>query len=374
VSLPHILFIDDESMLLDGVRRVLRKSFEVTTAESGAEALARLDAGEAFEVVVSDMQMPQMNGASVLAAFRLRAPDTVRILLTGHADIQSAIAAVNRGQIFRFLTKPCSPEDLAGAIDAAVSQHRLIGAEKVLLEQTLVGSVRALTEVLSLVQPEVFGPSARQHAIVRAVAERLGISDAWHLEVASMLSLVGYVVLPTDLAGKLQRGVDLDASERAMARQMPAVVERVLSCIPRLEKVRDVLAEYETLRAGQPLKRSNAVGAQILDAVSHFVQLEREHRDLAGALQMLLGSGRHPQPIAEALADTLQRQERVTRELRLEEIESGMTLGQDVVTEGGVLLTARGQLVTDQLLTRIRNFHHRVGVVEPILCELPLKR
>lgn len=99
------------------------------------------------------MQMPNMNGAAFLTEVRKRCSDVSRVLLTAQADIESACAAVNRGQTFRFLTKPCPPEELRAALNDAVAQHRLITSERVLLEQTLVGSVRALSEVLALVHP-----------------------------------------------------------------------------------------------------------------------------------------------------------------------------------------------------------------------------
>ncbi|HEY0462627.1 MAG TPA: response regulator, partial [Polyangiaceae bacterium] len=105
VSDPRILCVDDEPRVLDGLQRVCHNGFTVETAGSGAEALALLDRGEVFEVIVSDMQMPQMNGTALLAEFRTRAPDTIRVLLTGQADINAAITAVNHGQIFRFLSK-----------------------------------------------------------------------------------------------------------------------------------------------------------------------------------------------------------------------------------------------------------------------------
>jgi DNA-binding NtrC family response regulator len=117
---------------------------ESTTATSGKAGLERLSSDGPFAVVVSDMRMPEMNGAAFLAQVRERAPDTVRVLLTGQADLDSAIAAVNEGQIFRFLTKPCAPEMLISSLRAAEEQHRLITAERVLLEQTLHGAVKAL--------------------------------------------------------------------------------------------------------------------------------------------------------------------------------------------------------------------------------------
>jgi CheY-like chemotaxis protein len=371
VSRPRILCVDDEPRVLQGIRRVLFKSFDITAAEGGEAALALLERGEQFEVVVSDMRMPQMDGATFLTEVRKRQPDTVRVLLTGHADIESAIAAVNRGQIFRFLTKPCPPEELAAALADAVAQHRLITSERVLLEQTLVGSVRALSEVLALVHPQVFGPTMRQHARVRAIAERLGLAQSWHVEVASMLSVVGYAVLPTEVAIKLRSGSALDASELDMTSQVPGVVERVLALIPRLENVHALLKAYDTLRSAKGTKEPAAIGAQVLYAVTELAALEEREIDAHAAIRSLRASGHHAPELMEALASVCLPQAPDLRLLSLDQVGGGMTLAADVKSKTGMLLMAHGQVVSEQLLQRLRNLHVRVGVVEPILCEIP---
>lgn len=348
---------------------MLFKSFEITAAAGGEAALAILDGGERFEAVVSDMQMPGMNGAAFLAEVRKRQPDVSRLLLTGHANIDAAIAAVNRGQIFRFLTKPCPPDELMAALRDAVAQHRLLNSERVLLEQTLVGSVRALSEVLALVHPEVFGPTMRQHLRVRAVAERLGVSDPWQVEVASMLSSVGYVILPSDVATRLRSGAELAASELEMTAQVPRVVERVLSHIPRLESVRSLLKWQELLHSGP--SETSPLAARVLHAVTELGIWEQKEGETAAAIRALRSAGRHPAVVVEALALVCQPRAPDLRGLALEQLQSGMILAADVVSKTGLLLMAHGQLVTEPLIQRLRNVHARLGVVQPILCELP---
>jgi CheY-like chemotaxis protein len=353
-----------------GIRRLLFKSFEVVAVESGAAALALLEHDDDFAVVVSDMRMPNMNGAELLAEIRRLKPDLTRLLLTGHADLDAAIAAVNRGQIFRFLTKPCPPEELAAALHDAVAQHRLVTSERVLLEQTLVGSVRALSEVLALVHPAVFGPTMRQHARALALGRRLGAPHAWQIEVASMLLSVGYVVLPGEVASKLRAGETLDSAESEMAAQVPGVIERVLSHIPRLEQVRALLRSYEALRSRQT-GGDEPLEARTLFAVTQLTALEARGQSTAQAIRDLRASGQHDEQLIEALLAVCQPKPPAIRALRLDEIASGMTLAADVTTKGGLLIVAHGQPVTEQLLLRVRNFHARLGVNEPILCEVP---
>lgn len=369
---PRILCVDDEPRVQQGIRRMLFKSFDIVATDSGEAGLALLSRDESFQVVVSDMRMPNMNGAAFLTEVRNRKPDITRILLTGHADVDAAVAAVNRGQIFRFLTKPCPPDELATALTDAVAQHRLVTSERVLLEQTLVGSIRALSEVLSLVHPEVFGSTMRQHARARVLSERLGLEHAWRVEVASMLLSVGYVVLPGEVASKLRSGAPLDESETEMARQVPRVVERMLSHIPRLDEVKSLLQCFEQLRASPSSGATARVAAEVLFAVTELAACEARCHDTTLALRELRADARHPARIVEELTAICQVPAPTFRSLTLEEIEGGMTLAADVLSKSGMLLMARGQLVSEHLLQRMRNFHVRVGVAQPILCEIPV--
>src|ERR1700719_1967219 len=128
---PSILCVDDEARVLDGLKLTLRRGFEVLTATSGAEGLAMLKRMAGAAVVISDMRMPGMDGAAFLTQVKEQWPESTRLLLTGEAGCDAAVAAVNEGQIFRFLTKPCTPEKLIAAVEAAVRHHQLIMAEKI---------------------------------------------------------------------------------------------------------------------------------------------------------------------------------------------------------------------------------------------------
>ncbi|HTW80061.1 MAG TPA: response regulator [Terracidiphilus sp.] len=125
-----ILFVDDEPPVLEGIERSLRREFVVSTAVGGHRGLATIQASGPFAVVISDMRMPEMNGAEFLALVRQRAPDTVRMLLSGHADFDAAIDAVNRGNIYKFLTKPCDKTTLVEAIRSGLAQYRAATAQR----------------------------------------------------------------------------------------------------------------------------------------------------------------------------------------------------------------------------------------------------
>ena len=156
-----ILLVDDDSNILDGYRRSLGHEFLIETAMGGEQALKLAADNGPYSVVVSDMRMPKMDGIQLLSKIKAQSPDTIRIILTGNADIDTAINAINEGSIFRFLNKPCSREVMAKTLTAALLQYRLVTAEKQLLEETLSSSIQVLTEVLSLVNPAAFGRAER---------------------------------------------------------------------------------------------------------------------------------------------------------------------------------------------------------------------
>src|SRR5277367_1721946 len=109
-NLPAVLCVDDEPRVVDGLAVQLRKDYRILTAHGGLAALRTLKEGAAPAVIVSDMRMPGMDGATLLKHVKNLYPETTRILLTGETGRDAAIAAVNEGQIFRFLTKPCAPD------------------------------------------------------------------------------------------------------------------------------------------------------------------------------------------------------------------------------------------------------------------------
>lgn len=134
---PRILCVDDEPQVLAGLETLLGRRYDVRTATSGPMALQEIMNGGPFTVIVSDYRMPGMDGAEFLAEVRKATPDSLRILLTGQASLDGAIAAVNSGNVFRFLTKPCAPADLLGALEDAVDQARLVSTDRDLLERKL---------------------------------------------------------------------------------------------------------------------------------------------------------------------------------------------------------------------------------------------
>jgi response regulator RpfG family c-di-GMP phosphodiesterase len=280
VERPRVLCVDDDQWVLDGLARTLRREFDVTRARGGIAGLAALRDEEPFAVIVSDLRMPGMDGLAFLARATELAPEAVRILLTGDADITRAVDAVNRCGLFRFLLKPVDHESLTLALHDAVAQHELLVSERVLLAETLHGSVNALVEALALSNPLAFARATRIRRIVSTLLSAIDIADPWTVEIAASLSQLGAVSLPPEVVAKLDKGVPLCREDAELVARVPALSEKLLASIPRLEGIRDAIRlqtkNYDG--SGAPQDRIAGeeipIGARLLKVAVDIDQLE----------------------------------------------------------------------------------------------------
>lgn len=372
---PRVLCVDDEVKLLKAIRRTLHKHCEIHTAESGAEGLEALETAGPFHVVVSDMKMPGMNGAEFLREVRRRTPATVRLLLTGFADLDTVVTAVNQGYIYRFIGKPCTGQVLWEAIQDGYRQHQLITAEKELLEKTLKGSIKALTDILSLAAPAAFGRATRICHLALMLARELGYEETWQVEVAAMLSQLASITLPPATALKLYRGEPLDVQEAEMVARMPAVTEKILEGIPRLDEVTAILQQRDLdFAPDEPAARVTcgadiAPGARILRVANDLEELQARGEMADRCVGILQAQKASYDPAVVEAYERLARSGGLdfrTRGLTVGELRTGMVLSDDVVLKSGAMLVPKGQEITVGLLERINNFAYSGSVDEPV--------
>lgn len=380
-----ILCVDDEANILSGYQRSLRRQFEIETALGGAEALDKIVQNGPYAVLVTDMRMPGMDGVEFLKHAQEAAPDSVRIMLTGNADQQTATDAVNEGRIFRFLNKPCPPEDLAHALAAGLEQHRLITAEKELLEKTLGGTIRVLMEILSLVDPEMFGRAQALRQNMRLLAMEMRSSgassekdDVWTLELAAMLAQIGAVTLPSFLIAKIRQGAALNQAEQQLWQRVPEISFNLLRNIPRLEPVAQIVCYQqkqfdgggvpEDVLSGQAIPR----GARMLKILLDLADLEVGKVSRTGAFGMMQRqAGRYDPDILAAARRCLQSAEQAAPEppavsVSLKTLRGGQVLTRDIVTLDGKVLLTSGRRLTEVFLEKLQNYAALVGIKEPI--------
>lgn len=374
-----ILFVDDDPNILAGYQRQLRKQYTIETAQGPPAALAALERGERYAVIVSDLSMPGMDGIQLLTRIRELCPDTARILLTGFANMQNAVKAINEGNIFRFLTKPCAADVIAKSLDAGLEQHRLITAEKELLEKTLRSSVHVLGEVLALVNPAAFGRAVRARQLISELVEFLPAAGNWAVDVGAMLSQVGCVTVPEPVLAKAHRGIELTPAERRMLGAHPAVGSDLLKSIPRLEEVAATVAYQDQRFDGEGLtalgKKGTDIplGARLLKVALDFDALVSADVPKKRAVEQLKARvGSYDPAVLAAL------EERVGREIPLERREvpvhallAGMRLAVDLHNTAGALLLSKGAEITESLKRRLANIFEngdlagRIAVLVP---------
>jgi CheY-like chemotaxis protein len=355
-NLPCVLCVDDEPRVTEGLALLLRRDYRAVTAAGGQAALEKLKEIGAPAVIMSDMRMPGMDGANLLKTVKRLYPETTRILLTGEPGRDAAVSAINEGQIFRFLTKPCAPEKVLAAIEAGVTYHRLLTAERTLLQDTLIGCIRALIDVLAITNPVAFGRSNRVKSLAMTVAREAGHPTFWQLEAAAMLSQIGYISLPVELVEKLYYGNKLTGEESVLAAGAPAVAQTLLGRIPRLEPVLEILALSQK-PTGVSADGLTTLGANILRLVLEY-DTQAVQGNLTAIQSIRAKINRHDSQLVDRLAAAVGADsgQVETTEIAVGKVKTGMIILDDVRTPMGVLLVPKGFEVTDVFITRMRNF------------------
>jgi response regulator RpfG family c-di-GMP phosphodiesterase len=373
-----ILLVDDEPAVLQGFQRLLHSEFQVTTAVGGKVGLLLVKSQGPFAVVVSDMRMPEMDGIEFLRKVMAAAPDTVRIMLTGNSDQQTAIDAVNQGSIFRFLSKPCSKETLSKALTDGLAQYRVLCAEKELLEKTLRGTIYILTEVLSVVSPAAFSRAARVRRYVQHVAKSLSLPGAWKYEVAAMLSQLGCVTLDPETIEVMYSGGELAPEEQAQFLNHPQVAQELLKNIPRMEAIAWMIAHQNQPLPGEwnvndREMQEMRLGAQLIRAALAFDLLLRKGRSRLDAAHFLTRKfGDLDMKIVEAMIELEPEVAGLNAQtLPLAQLTAGMVLEQEVRTRAGVLVAAKDQELTAPLLIKLRSFAHKKSIDETVAVSPP---
>jgi response regulator RpfG family c-di-GMP phosphodiesterase len=355
---PRILFVDDEQRLLESLAILLRREYDVQVATSGAEALQRLVDMKDVAVVVSDFRMPNMDGATFLHEVMLRAPTATRILLTGEAGVEGAKDAVNKGQIFRFLTKPCPTDQLKEALEAGIEMHHLASAERLVMQETLLECIAALMEVLAVTNPVAFGRAQRIKRLVADMAGSLECGQFWQLEAAALLSQIGYFAESPELAEKVYYGRPLNSAEQARAAAVPDNAQRLFEHVPRLEPVIQIITalnwkDEAVARLGTGMI---GLGTRILSVALEYDLLTTQGIARTEIQRRLRArEARFTSMVLDAFEATLKARPEPEREIvaPLRDAKAGMRLREEIRNANGALLVPVGFEVSERLLDRL---------------------
>lgn len=418
-----LLFVDDEPNILNALRRLFRPlGYKIHTADGGSEGLALLEQ-EPVDLVISDMRMPNMDGAQFLEQVRQRWPDTMRILLTGYADVSSTIAAINKGEIYRYVTKPWDDNDITLLVKHALERKDLerekLRLEKLTLRQndelkelnanletkvqerteevrqtmgfleiankklkeSFITSIKVFANLIELREPSLAGHSRRVADHARTLARRLNLSDAevQDIFVAGLLHDIGKIGQPDKLLAK--PFVALAGEERDLALRHPAIGQAALMGLEQLHGAAKLIrAHHERWDGmGYPDGLSGLAipkGARILALVNDYdgaqigTLLSKRLNPSEALAYIAEGRGKRYDPqVVDVFTGMMSGQAStavVEMAIKSPQLKAGMVLSRDLMSHEGVMLLSRDFVLNDVIIEQIRNFEHSTGRAMPI--------
>jgi signal transduction histidine kinase len=244
---PTLLVVDDESGVLDSVRDWLRIDYRVITFLRGSEALDYLRSGAVADVILSDQRMPEMTGVEILSQAKAIRPETTRLLFTAYIDVRTVIDAINQGNVFRYVAKPCDPDELAVVVRQAVEHHNLI-VEKTRLLSELKESNERLLEANRLKGAFI---EVASHELNTPVTVVLGMVELWKMSQAATATPAErqWVERIGAAAGRLARTVEKMLKLVRNREFSQSVDARPTELEPLVRQAIDELAPYLDLRS-----------------------------------------------------------------------------------------------------------------------------
>jgi response regulator RpfG family c-di-GMP phosphodiesterase len=407
-----LLFVDDEVNILSSLKRLFRPGgYRIFTAESGAQGLEILQ-HEAVDLVVSDMRMPEMNGAQFLEQVNARWPDTIRILLTGHAEIGATIDAINKGHIYRYISKPWEDNDILLAIKQALHQKKLELANQGLEELTrrqneelkdlnanleakvkarteevrqtmgfleiahdklkrdFITSIRVFSNLIEMREGAMAGHSRRVAELSRAIAQKMKVNDADAQDIflAALLHDVGKIGFPDYLLEK--SSANLTSEERLEMVKHPVKGQTALMALEQLKGASKLIRSHHERYDGQGYPDRLAglaipLGARVImlaneyDAVQLGMLLSKRLKQADALLFIQEGRGNRYDPaVVDAFMSVMASTVHAVRELALhpEQLRPGMVLSRDLLSRQGDLLLSKDHLLDASLIDQIKSF------------------
>jgi response regulator RpfG family c-di-GMP phosphodiesterase len=298
-------------------------------------------------------------------------------MLTGHADLEAVVRIVNEGQIFRFLLKPCPTELMKKNIEDGISQYRIQLAEKILIEQTLSGSIKVLTDILTLVNPRAFSRASRVRKMVKEFTQNMNVKDLWQLEIAAALSQIGCVSVPDIIISKVYNNKQLLAHEAPVFMSHTKVGSEMIASIPRLKPISRIIAYQEKFYngTGYPLDAisgdSIPFGARVLKLALDYdslVQSGENPDHIFEVIEKRTKMGCYDPRLVKALKEfTGPKKKYALKEVSLNKLENTMVLAEDLYNiDGDVLLGSKGQEVTDSFIAKLVNLEKSQGIKQPV--------
>lgn len=412
----RILCVDDEPNILSSLRRLFRQAgYQVIVANSGAEGLQTLEK-EAIDLVISDMRMPEMDGATFLRHVRERWPECLRILLTGYADISSTIEAINQGEIFRYISKPWDDNDLQLIVRHALERKALerekqrlealtaqqneelrdlnANLELKVMERTVelrkaheklkssfLTSIKVFANLIELRGGALSGHARRVADLARKIAVKMnvGAGEAQDIFLAGLLHDIGKIGFSDAMLAKPV--THLSGDELGIYRKHPLRGEQSLMALEELRGAAALIRSHHERFDGQGFPDGLAalaipLGARILAVANDYDGLQvgilAQRRFPAEEAKKLIAEGRgkrYDPQVLDAFLEAMGGVEPVSRELTVpvHELKAGMVLAKDLVARDGMLLLATDYILDERLVRQIRDYAASEGLVHLLI-------
>ncbi|MFW5500068.1 MULTISPECIES: HD domain-containing phosphohydrolase [unclassified Maridesulfovibrio] len=332
-----ILFVDDDVAIHLLFSRISTERLQISCCSSGADALEALKTDGPFHVIVSDYQMPEMDGVEFLTKVKDASASSVRILLSGNADLAMAIDAVNECGVFRILTKPCSLKVVKKALRDALEFHRLSNVETHVTSKMTHGIIQMVSDIAAMHNPGLNSRTARILPLVKSLSRNLGDPDPWSTEVAAVLSSIGFIFLPDRLLDMVETGDVFGSMDYSIYTQHTEYSAKILAKLPYFEDVCTKLSLQEAHYMdnggdGGFASDEIPIGARIIKVVSDFDRLKSGGRGAGEVLAMMkLRAKRYDPKVLKGLGEMLGAEARYhVREVYPLGLAEGMELAEDV--------------------------------------------
>jgi len=416
-----ILLVDDEPKVLRLEARIFAGSgYHILTATNGPEALALMES-QPVSLIISDHKMPGMTGVELLSEARRRGYDCARILLTGYADVEATLAAINEGWVHRFLTKPFDDEQLLRTVEEVLERFGLMRENRRLSELTarqneellklnadldrrvkertaelealyvrvkrgILGSVQMFSTMLENYNEALGGHAERVASLARDLAARLGLEEEQleEVEIAARLHDVGLVCLPEHIAKATELDLGrLSEQDRVLFRHHPEYGQQIVGCHEQFTEIGQIIrAHHERYDGyGYPDRLQGEaipLGARIIALASQYDRVavrvgeknswgdlrERRRQETIQYLRAQRGSGLDPhltQAFLEMLGER-REQGRATVEVKLTDLRVGMILAAGISSGSGMLIIGPGTALQPFHLVRLESFNR----IDPI--------
>lgn len=360
-----VLLVDDDSNILHGYRRNLRSRFEIHTAQGSVEGFIKLKAEPDFAIIISDYNMPNINGLEFLIRSKEFQPDAVRIILTGHASVSMLERAINEGDIYKILTKPCTHAHLVKTLEESVKKYQRSVAEKRLLSETLLGTIKVVTDILASVNPIAFNKAAFFNNMAKKIMTRLNKQYNWEIEASCLLSQIGCVTIPQEIFIKHDRGEELSPSEYELMRSHPLTGASILRNIPRMERIASSIENQQKSAYGD----NNDFITALLQLLSDYYEyLEEGFNEEESLLKVISNASLYDKELLSALEAEIRGAEtgKIYKDISVDKLEPGMELGEPLFDTMNFLLLPKGTILSEVSLFKIKNHAKMRGIKEPV--------